>query len=236
MFNVSGWNLYLRLILLAVFILLIYIYPAVILIGNAYYLAIALGLYYTTPAVKIPRMILLMLIPTMVIFGLGPGLFSLLFPGTGTLKQELVFGLGIALKAGAAVLFTWLMLASLDSSTFLLVLNRMRLPDKLIFLLMLSLRYFHSFASKIRQSGEAYQLRRFDKSTVSGLSILLRKLVLEAVLSAENIYYAICLRGRQVILPLSPLQRGGRSIPPLLVAITFLGPVIIWWNSPCPGQ
>jgi len=192
---------------------MIYSYPSNSVLGCCYFLAITLVLHLKTPSSRLPRTVWIMLVPTLLIFGLVPWISVKLGFSGSDLKTELVFGATVMLKTVSVFLLVITLIGTMSTSLFLGTLRWLHVPDKMVFMLMIAARYFYRFAQTVRMLGEARLLRLHGRFPLRGITGMLQKLTWEAVGHAEAVYIAVRLRGGRVCLPLLVEPRPGlRSV------------------------
>ncbi|MFH1853604.1 MAG: energy-coupling factor transporter transmembrane component T [Candidatus Neomarinimicrobiota bacterium] len=169
-----------------------------------WYLVAAILIYCNTPGTRVPRTVGGILLSTVLFFGLAPALSSLLGWSDAAVMSELYFGLSVTAKTVAIFFWIYSMIGLPGISRLLLTLKQLRVPDEVLFMLMIAVRYFQRFVYLARQMGEARSLRLHGAPHWRGLSALTSKLAIIAVDHAGAVYQSVLLRGGGVVLPLIP--------------------------------
>jgi len=149
--------------------------------------------------------------------------------------QELSFGLGVALRIMSIFLWLFTCFGKLGIVRLLETGQRLRLPKTMLFMFMLTARYYHRFVNLARDLGAARRLRLGHAPLWRGLDALVYRIILEGMDLVEHLYQAILLRGGQVILPSGPLEthrQRGRTWEAALLAFVLLLPVILRLGKP----
>jgi cobalt/nickel transport system permease protein len=114
-------------------------------------------------------------------------------------KQGFAMAGLIALKANAFVAFFTALVASMDAPTAAYAMERLRMPSKLVFIFIFTLRFIHDIAEEWKRLTTAARLRGFvPKSTRHGyrtLGALLGLLILHSIQRAQRVHEAMLLRG-----------------------------------------
>ncbi len=105
----------------------------------------------------------------------------------------------IALKANAFAAFFTALVASMDAPTAAYAMERLRMPSKLVFIFIFTLRFIHDIAGEWTRLTTAARLRGFvPRSTRHGyrtLGTLIGVLILRSVQRARRVHEAMLLRG-----------------------------------------
>ncbi len=200
--DMVNWDPRLRLWLFIIGIVIIYLYPARQILGNGFFLGGMVGVYLVAFRSKLHRTVWFMLVPTVLLFGLMPWLFATTgFSGREPVS-ELLFGLVIFFKTMTVFLMVVTFIRSMNLSVFLSSLQKIRIPVKILFILMVAARYFSRFVRTVQTLQQARTLRLFGRSRLTGILGALRMLVWDALHQTENVYFATRLRGGKARLPL----------------------------------
>ncbi len=177
-------------------------FPARWLGGCLFYFILTSTTFGLKPVRRIIRTRLLPFIPAIIIFGILPYLISLVSPQQGEPIAELLFGLAIVLKSFSILFLVSTFVAYVSVSQTLKALHHLRVPPRIIFLLMVAYRFLFMFLHETRQLLEARTLRLFGRTHLTRLRSTIRTILRKALNYSESIYIAMRLRGGNASLPL----------------------------------
>ncbi|PIE43376.1 MAG: cobalt ECF transporter T component CbiQ [Gammaproteobacteria bacterium] len=116
-------------------------------------------------------------------------------------KQGLLHALLIAFKANAIVLALLAMIGTMSTTTFGHALAKLRMPDKLVHLLLFTVRYLDVIGQEYRRMRRAMQARAFvlraNKHSWRSIGYLVGMLLIHALERSERIMDAMKCRGYQ---------------------------------------
>lgn len=192
-------------------VMAIALYPVSLPGGILYFVLLASLALRQRKVRRFVRKRLLPMLPAIVLFGMIPYLISLFQPDPVSRYAELMFGLGIIGKTFAILLIVSFFTRNVSVSHLLRAFRDLKIPLRIIFLLMIAYRFTSVFLHEARLLLQARSLRLFGRSHLrrirSTFGVILRK----AFDYAESIYIAMRLRGGEATIPLLARFRNTRS-------------------------
>ncbi len=194
------------------------LYP-VSLPGGIFYFVLLASLALRQRRVRhFVRTRLLPMLPAIVLFGMIPYLISLFQTDPVSRHAELMFGLGIIGKAFTILLVVSFVTRNVSVSHLLSALRDLKVPLRIIFLLMIAYRFTSIFFQEVRLLLEARSLRLFGRSHLRSIRSTFGVILRKAFDYAESIYIAMRLRGGEATIPLLARFRKTRSDRLMLVS------------------
>ncbi|HKJ67538.1 MAG TPA: energy-coupling factor transporter transmembrane component T [bacterium] len=179
--------------------------------GILYFAGLASSALLQRKVRRFVRTRLLPMVPAILLFGMIPYVISLFQTDPVSRHAELIFGLAIIGKTFAILLAVSFFTRNVPVSHFLRALRDIKIPLRVIFLLMIAYRFISVFFDEVRLLLEARSLRLFGRSQLhrirSTFGVILRK----AFDYSESIYVAMRLRGGESTIPLLARCRKSRS-------------------------
>jgi cobalt/nickel transport system permease protein len=159
------------------------------------------------------------------------GLMALGSPGE--MERGLLLGLKIALKANAIVLAVTALLGTMEAAVLGHALHHLRVPAKLVHLLLLTVRYLEVLRQEHRRLHAAMLVRgfrpRMDRHTYRTYGYLAGMLLVRSVSRAERILAAMRCRGfRGRFYLLDHFTLSPRDLPFCITALAAGAGVIAW--------
>jgi cobalt/nickel transport system permease protein len=146
--------------------------------------------------------------------------------------EGLRLALTVLLKANAVVLAVLVLVGTLEPALFGHALARLGLPDKLVALLLLTLRQVQLIADEYRRLTRAMRARGFvprsDRHTWNTVGWLMGMLLVRALARSRRLVEAMRLRGWQGPLPLLDVLRWrGRDTAAAVVGTLLLAALLV---------
>jgi cobalt/nickel transport system permease protein len=127
----------------------------------------------------------------------GTPLFSVF--GFAASQEGFIHAIGIALKANAVVLALLALVGTLEASTLGHALGRLRVPEKLVHLLLFTVRYLEVISREYKRMRKAMKARAFiprnSWHTWRSFGYLVGMLLVRSLERSERIYAAMKCRG-----------------------------------------
>ena len=158
------------------------------------------------------------------------GSFAIYRPGVVLAAQ-------ITLKSNAILLAFIALIATMSLATLGHALHRLRVPTKIVYLLLMAYRYIFVIEQEYQRLLRAAKIRGFqpgtDLNTYRTFSYIIGMLLVRAALRAERVHQAMLCRGfRGKFYSLQEFQAGRQSwIFSILILIYIVGLLLMEWSN-----